>query len=55
MLFHVTITVRMPYDVDPNKVRELGEREHARCGTATPGQVAASMARGRQMGECEYF
>jgi muconolactone D-isomerase len=31
MLFHVTITVRMPHDVDPNKVRELGEREHARA------------------------
>lgn len=31
MLFHVTITVRMPHDVDPNKVKELGEREHARA------------------------
>jgi muconolactone D-isomerase len=31
MLFHVTITVRMPHDVDPNKVKELGEREHERA------------------------
>jgi muconolactone D-isomerase len=31
MLFHVMITVRMPHDVDPNKVNDLGEREHARA------------------------
>jgi muconolactone D-isomerase len=31
MLFHVMITVRMPHDVDPNKVKDLGEREHARA------------------------
>jgi muconolactone D-isomerase len=30
MLFHVMITVLMPHDVDPNKVKDLGEREHAR-------------------------
>ena len=31
MLFHVTITVRMPHDVDPEKVRQLGAREHERA------------------------
>jgi len=27
MLFHVTITVRMPNDVDPEKLKDLGTRE----------------------------
>jgi muconolactone D-isomerase len=31
MLFHVTMTVRVPYDVDLAKVRELGEKEHVRA------------------------
>jgi muconolactone D-isomerase len=31
MLFHVTITVRMPHDVCPEKVKDLGSREHARA------------------------
>jgi muconolactone D-isomerase len=31
MLFHVTITVRMPHDVDPEKIKELGTREHSRA------------------------
>jgi muconolactone D-isomerase len=31
MLFHVTITVRVPPDIDPEKVRELSEREHERA------------------------
>jgi muconolactone D-isomerase len=31
MLFHVIMTVRMPHDVDPEQVKELGEREHARA------------------------
>jgi muconolactone D-isomerase len=31
MLFHVMITVHMPHDVDPEQVKELGEREHARA------------------------
>lgn len=31
MLFHVTITVRMPHDVDPEKVKQLGVREHERA------------------------
>jgi muconolactone D-isomerase len=31
MLFHVTIAVRMPHDVDPEKVKQLGAQEHARA------------------------
>ncbi len=31
MLFHVTITVRMPHDVDPEKIKQLGAREHERA------------------------
>jgi muconolactone D-isomerase len=31
MLFHVTITVQMPHDVDPEKVQQLGAREHERA------------------------
>jgi muconolactone D-isomerase len=31
MLFHVTIAVRMPHDVDPEKVKQLGALEHERA------------------------
>ena len=31
MLFHVKITVRMPHVIDPERVEELGRREHARA------------------------
>jgi muconolactone D-isomerase len=31
MLFHVAIDVRVPLDTDPEKVRQLGEREHERA------------------------
>jgi muconolactone D-isomerase len=31
MLFHVTIAVRMPHDVDPEKVKRLGALEHERA------------------------
>jgi muconolactone D-isomerase len=31
MLFHVTIAVHIPHDVDPKQVKELGELEHARA------------------------
>jgi muconolactone D-isomerase len=31
MLFHVTITVRMPHEVDPNRVKQLRERERERA------------------------
>ncbi len=31
MLFHVVITVRVPHDVDPDRIKELSEREHARA------------------------
>jgi muconolactone D-isomerase len=31
MLFHVTIDVRVPHDVDPGKLKELGAREHERA------------------------
>ena len=31
MLFHVVIDVRVPLDTDPEKVRQLGEREHERA------------------------
>ena len=31
MLFHVMMTVKMPHDVDPEKVKQLGVREHARA------------------------
>jgi muconolactone D-isomerase len=31
MLFHVIITVCMPHDVSPEKIKELGTREHARA------------------------
>jgi muconolactone D-isomerase len=31
MLFHVTMTVRIPYDADAAKIRELSEKEHARA------------------------
>ncbi|MGB7102048.1 MAG: muconolactone Delta-isomerase family protein [Xanthobacteraceae bacterium] len=31
MLFHATIAVRMPHDVDPEKVKQLGALEHERA------------------------
>jgi muconolactone D-isomerase len=31
MLFHVTMTVRLPYEADAAKIRDLGEKEHARA------------------------
>jgi muconolactone D-isomerase len=31
MLFHVTMTVRVPHDADAVKIQELGEKEHARA------------------------
>ena len=31
MLFHVSITVRIPHDVDPEKIKQLGAEEHERA------------------------
>ncbi|MEJ1976971.1 MAG: muconolactone Delta-isomerase family protein [Acetobacteraceae bacterium] len=31
MLFHVAIAVRIPHDVDPEKIKQLGAREHERA------------------------
>ncbi len=31
MLFHVAITVRIPHDVDPEKIKQLGVQEHERA------------------------
>ena len=31
MLFHVAITVRIPHDVDPQKISELSAKEHERA------------------------
>jgi muconolactone D-isomerase len=31
MLFHVTMTVRIPLDADPDKIRHLSEQEHRRA------------------------
>ncbi len=31
MLFHVKMTVRIPHDADPAKIKEVGEREHVRA------------------------
>jgi muconolactone D-isomerase len=31
MLFHVTMTVRIPLDADPEKIRRLSEDEHERA------------------------
>ena len=31
MLFHVKIAVRMPHDIDPEKVKKLGSQEHERA------------------------
>jgi muconolactone D-isomerase len=31
MLFHLTITVRVPAGVEPAKLQELGEKEHERA------------------------
>jgi muconolactone D-isomerase len=31
MLFHVQMTVRIPYDADPENVKKLGELEHDRA------------------------
>jgi len=36
MLFHVTITVRMPHEVDPNRVKQLRERERERAADLQP-------------------
>ncbi len=31
MLFHVHMTVRLPFDLDPKTAKTLGDREHARA------------------------
>jgi muconolactone D-isomerase len=31
MLFHVSITVRIPPDADPDKIKQLGAQEHERA------------------------
>jgi muconolactone D-isomerase len=31
MLFHVTMVVRIPHDVDTEKIRQLGAQEHERA------------------------
>jgi muconolactone D-isomerase len=31
MLFHVAISVRVPHDADPEKIKQLGAREHDRA------------------------
>jgi muconolactone D-isomerase len=31
MLFHVHINVRIPYDADPQKIKQLSEQEHERA------------------------
>jgi muconolactone D-isomerase len=31
MLFHVNITVRVPHDIDPERIKELGVQEHERA------------------------
>ena len=31
MLFHVTMTVRIPHDADPDKINLLSEQEHERA------------------------
>jgi muconolactone D-isomerase len=31
MLFHVSITVRVPHDVDPETVKQLSAKEHERA------------------------
>jgi muconolactone D-isomerase len=31
MLFHVAISVRVPHDADPEKIKQLGVREHDRA------------------------
>ena len=31
MLFHVAITVRIPHDVNPEKIKQLGDQEHERA------------------------
>jgi muconolactone D-isomerase len=31
MLFHVTMTVRIPHDADPDKISRLSEQEHERA------------------------
>jgi muconolactone D-isomerase len=31
MLFHVTMTVRIPHDADPEKIKEQSAREHERA------------------------
>jgi muconolactone D-isomerase len=32
MLFHVSMTVRIPHDVDPEKIKRLTAQEHERAG-----------------------
>jgi len=31
MLFHVSITVRIPHNADPDKIKQLGAQEHERA------------------------
>jgi muconolactone D-isomerase len=31
MLFHVSITVRIPHNADPEKIKQLGAQEHERA------------------------
>jgi muconolactone D-isomerase len=31
MLFHIAISVRVPHDVDPNRIKQLGVEEHERA------------------------
>jgi muconolactone D-isomerase len=31
MLFHVTMTIRIPHDVDPEKIKQLTSQEHERA------------------------
>jgi muconolactone D-isomerase len=31
MLFHVSITVRIPHDADPDKIKQLSSQEHERA------------------------
>jgi muconolactone D-isomerase len=31
MLFHVAISVRVPHDLDPARIKDLEEKEHARA------------------------
>jgi len=31
MLFHVSMTVRIPHDADPDKIKHLNDKEHERA------------------------